>query len=715
MSVSEASARRALEDRYGSAVADHPDVMAECLSILRLFNLTPDDLHFKHEAFVMSRPSGLRAKLETFNLSTVRALRNELQREQQAKAVASAGGAAGGGSGGGAGVKATPQRGAAVSVKKRGGGLGDMLGLSTPTRPASKPASSLAGRTGPSPHGVSPAGSSGSPHMNMATPQRASPLPATASSYRPVSSNLAPPRNVFLETPRDKGANQGSTPSSPTSPIGSPSLMSSQPSQSNTLAETLNPHLPDLSSLPPRALSKPRVDLTSMVDISQWNYRYMFEEVRDRGHALGEAVEAYAEALQHAYGLAELGDPHLISQEQIHTVGRIHAGPTDSGKMSVNSLFFEPARSLGGMKTIALKLLGKESLKVRGGPPGVKRFGLYPGCIVGLKGKNGGAKEFVVEEVLLMPPGDLAQTTIPELIEYQHGDRLRGQPISLTVAAGPFTSDIDLLYAPLEALVETVINEQPDVFLLLGPFVDSKHPSIAKGAVTQTPTELFQEQISKRLQRVVDRSPGTIIILVPSVRDLVSRHMAFPQSMLEKEPLGLPKKVKVLPNPCTFQINEVIIAASSVDVLFHLRREEIEQEAQEADPSEDTVDEVKDSMAGLVRHVLNQQSFYPLFPPPEAYANEVCLDVTHYPLLKMEGPAPDVLILPSRLKHFVKTVDSTLVVNPAHLARSQAAGTYAKLLIHPTPKSKLQEMARDWDGDVEHEVYERARSEIWRV
>jgi DNA polymerase alpha subunit B len=59
-------------------------------------------------------------------------------------------------------------------------------------------------------------------------------------------------------------------------------------------------------------------------------------------------------------------------------------------------------------------------------------------------------------------------------------------------------------------------------------------------------------------------------------------------------------------------------------------------------------------MAGLVRHVLGQRNFYPIFPPTEAYASEVNLDVTHFGLLKMDGPQPDLLILPSKLKHFSK-------------------------------------------------------------
>ena len=55
---------------------------------MRLYNLAASNLYYKYEAFLMSRPSGLRAKLSTLSLDTVRELRKEIQREQQAKAVA---------------------------------------------------------------------------------------------------------------------------------------------------------------------------------------------------------------------------------------------------------------------------------------------------------------------------------------------------------------------------------------------------------------------------------------------------------------------------------------------------------------------------------------------------------------------------------------------------------------------------------------------------
>jgi len=96
-----------------------------------------------------------------------------------------------------------------------------------------------------------------------------------------------------------------------------------------------------------------------------------------------------------------------------------------------------------------------------------------------------------------------------------------------------------------------------------------------------------------------------------------------------------------------------------------------------------------DAMIHLSRHILEQRSFYPLFPVPHQLSSSVNLDVTHSYLLRLgqgdgdrdglEGTAPDVLILPSRLKQFHRAVDCTLVVNPGFATRGQDFQTYAKI------------------------------------
>ena len=117
-------------------------------------------------------------------------------------------------------------------------------------------------------------------------------------------------------------------------------------------------------------------------------------------------------------------------------------------------------------------------------------------------------------------------------------------------------------------------------------------------------------------------------------------------------------------------------------------------------------------------------SFYPMFPAPMAAPlDPLNLDVTHADLLRFGTSAgADVFIMPSMLKHFAKVVDSTIIVNPGSLCRKNAAGTYTKLTIHPTPKAELQAsgqaMTVDGDSDTqasEHRIYERCRVDIVRV
>lgn len=46
----------------------------------------------------------------------------------------------------------------------------------------------------------------------------------------------------------------------------------------------------------------------------------------------------------------------------------------------------------------------------------------------------------------------------------------------MLVAAGPFTIDENLDYAPLEDLMKVIAAKAPDVAVLVGPFVDINHP-----------------------------------------------------------------------------------------------------------------------------------------------------------------------------------------------------------------------------------------------
>lgn len=68
------------------------------------------------------------------------------------------------------------------------------------------------------------------------------------------------------------------------------------------------------------------------------------------------------------------------------------------------------------------------------------------------------------------------------------------------------------------------------------------------------------------------------------------------------------QRVHMVPNPCEFAINGINFAASSVDILFHLRKEEFFKSAATANTNANA-SVVLDPMANTCRHLLQQRRF----------------------------------------------------------------------------------------------------------
>lgn len=102
------------------------------------------------------------------------------------------------------------------------------------------------------------------------------------------------------------------------------------------------------------------------------------------------------------------------------------------------------------------------------------------------------------------------------------------------------------------------------------------------------------------------------------------------------------KRVHLAPNPAWLRVNEVTIGVSSSDALFDLSGDEVSAGGQGTN-----------RLARLAGHLLQQQSFYPLFPPPAGSAAQ--LDMRHAQRWGMPT-TPDVLLVPSRLAQFAREV-----------------------------------------------------------
>ncbi|TBU36283.1 DNA polymerase alpha/epsilon subunit B-domain-containing protein [Dichomitus squalens] len=216
----------------------------------------------------------------------------------------------------------------------------------------------------------------------------------------------------------------------------------------------------------------------------------------------------------------------------------------------------ESSRMMGSGARV--QLCFDPNVKVRKGKQGLGGQALFPGAIVALKGKNGGGGAFLATELLSLPPLDPPSAA---LIKAESGDT-------------QFT---------MHTLVAKRKAAKPAITLLVGPFIDASHPSIKIGDVDSTPTEIFRTEFVDRLRDFLDSSPGSIALLVPNTRDIVSSHAGFPQPELSGK-LCTDSRICFLPNPVRFTVNGLHFAASSVDVLFHLRKEEFFKRATEVEP-----------------------------------------------------------------------------------------------------------------------------------
>ncbi|KAL0952801.1 hypothetical protein HGRIS_007026 [Hohenbuehelia grisea] len=482
-------------------------------------------------------------------------------------------------------------------------------------------------------------------------------------------------------------------------------------------------------------------------------YKYMFEKITERSEALDDRIDEFARLVQDYYGIQELGDPGATTDESVYVVGRVVQDADAASTVSVHvklseaTICLESSRMMGSGGRVPLRFDPSLKVRVAGRREGKERegqaynAGLFPGMIVALKGKNGGGGWFAVEEILSLPP------LKPSSVVKAEGSSDSGfAPFSMLVAAGPYTADADLQFKPWKALLGKIKASKPDVVVLLGPFIDSTHPLIQAGDVDLSPSQLFKREFTDPLSEFLNASSNSVAVIVPSVKDIVSSRAVFPQAELSSAEVGLKGiRLHLVPNPCRFSVNGISFGAESVDVLFHLKKEELvlrgstshwipppadgsfppakDENMMDVDgaaaplATSDAVTPSVDAMSQLCRHVLHQRSFYPVFPVPVDLMHEVNLDVSHGTGLRLdddpegiivkteaadtkergllglrvlmskakvasdrpsgEGTAPDVLILPSRLKHFVKTVEGTVAVNPSFLSK----GTFAMMTV----------------------------------
>ncbi|KAK1234537.1 DNA-directed DNA polymerase alpha subunit pol12 [Marasmius sp. AFHP31] len=574
-SSSSSSISKDLCDRLGDEVASNSKLLEECLSICRIYNLTPEQLQFKWEAATFSSTPARAHEAARFTMDSLAGVKAQIKRE---------------------------------------------MTQNTATR-------------------VQPR-VSGAAAVNRAR------LPQFMNRNMAMKAGIGGGGEVQVKTEPGSGGFESSS-------IAGPSRAGSKV-----------------------IFKGPKMDPSSR---KERGYRYMYEKLNERSQVLDERIDEVAELVRNHYNIKDLGDPSSTTDEEIVVVGRITHDTETTVKLTEASLTLESSRMLCGGVRVPLRF--EPSLKIRGGAQGAGAATIFPGAIVALKGKNGSGDN---QSRRQLPPLKSAPNSSSPPAKPDPG--VVDSPFSMTIGCGPYTPDNDLKYAPWRSLLGILKQSKPAVVLLTGPFVDSTHPLIAEGDVDEPPLALFNRIFLEPLRQFLESSPGTIAVLIPNVKDLISSHAVYPQCEMGPEVTKHDSRIHLVPNPTRFSINGVSFGATSVDTLFHLRKEEVTKRGEEVEsiPPQTPEDTGADSMGNLCRHLLQQRSFYPVFPVPSELSGEINLDVTHSAGLKLdvdaEEYAPDVLIFPSKFKQFSKRVNSTLFINPSSVSK----GVYGTLELAAT-------------------------------
>ncbi|RWS17792.1 DNA polymerase alpha subunit B-like protein [Dinothrombium tinctorium] len=351
-------------------------------------------------------------------------------------------------------------------------------------------------------------------------------------------------------------------------------------------------------------------------------YRFMQLNIHHCAELMHSFFNYISEAIKNNCEFDSFGNLNVESSEECYFIGRIVKENLD-GKQNDKCLRFE-----GGPTSKRRAFLDLSQLF---------DYSLIPGQIVTFKStydfQNG------------LKPSEIIDETI-SINDFSKEELNLSEPLQLVVASGPYFPTKTDDYELLNKLLSYVKKTKPHFIILMGPFVDSKNDFILSNRDID---ELFNDLMNTINFHLF----GTNIkaIIVPSLRDF-NHDCIFPSPPFQ----GNWPQLYLASNPCLLNIAGIVIAVNSVDVLFHMIRSEFSRTSGDPEPGL--------RMKLLCRHLLSQQSFYPLYPPdPEVNMEYQKLEYIHLPV------TPHLFLLTSKLKNFAKSVDGCVFVNSESLAK----------------------------------------------
>ncbi|XP_057409339.1 DNA polymerase alpha subunit B isoform X3 [Balaenoptera acutorostrata] len=319
-----------------------------------------------------------------------------------------------------------------------------------------------------------------------------------------------------------------------------------------------------------------------------------------------------------------------LRQEPVTLLGQI--GCDSNGKLNHKSVILEGDREHSSGAQIPVDLSE------------LKEYSLFPGQVVVMEGINTTGRKLVATRLYEGVPLPFHQPT------EEDGD---SEQIMVLVACGPYTTSDSITFDPLLDLITIINHDRPDVCIL--------------SCLLTSPFEEVFKQCLRTIIEGTRSSSGSHLIFVPSLRD-VHHEPVYPQPPFSCSDLPREdkKRVQFVSEPCTLCINGMIFGLTSTDLLLHMGAEEISSSSG-----------TSDRFSRILKHILTQRSYYPLYPPQE----DMAIDYENFYAYAQLPVTPDVFIAPSELRYFVKDILGCICVNPGRLTKGQVGGTFGRLYL----------------------------------
>lgn len=400
--------------------------------------------------------------------------------------------------------------------------------------------------------------------------------------------------------------------------------------------------------------------------------RYMQTKFDDIASAQEKRFQEIQGALVAANGLEEPSQIGRPNQDKSNIVGRICC--ESEGKLNALSLVLE-----GGLEAA-------NGTRVKLDAQYLPEYSFFPGQIVAVEGVNTQGHTLIASKSY--------RSALPNPCPDVERGMLTAAP-SVWVASGPFTASGDLEFEALENLLELCQQSPPDLLILVGPFVAPNHAVVKSPTLDMTYKQVFQKMF-ETIEQMTEEDFSTQIALVPSVHDL-HHDCVFPQARYSDKKLPFidlaashpyHKKIQCLPNPSIISVGGMMVGISSNDIIKDLITDEASMQAKGTSIPK---------MVRMANHVMDQRSFYPLFPaPPGAQVDYQREQDFALPV------RPDLLVLPSDLTRFAETLSgNTACVNPGRLVKGGNSGTFAKIIGKQLHESVSEELGVAYTAQVD--------------